>query len=472
MTWQQIMQDAGLTERESKSVLILSVSKNLKASELAKKLETTRLDAYNSLSRLQEIGIVTVSAEKPMKFSCPPVEQVVEKLIVMLKERLQLTESGFKELQSNNKNISKEKIERNVVEEPKFAVLKERSNILNKIKDITTLAEERIVLILGQFGILHLCRSNALSEINSAAERGVVVQVLTQLDRRTIRFFDDLHPNISIRHSDELGSLGVIVDDLQVIQFLQVEKNPVGRGREDAALIIESKQFNSAQTNLVEVIWEEAIEFEIAKKRFTEERIVDPLRLIVGEGSFLEIFRDALGFSEELPEHDTPFDINSFMASGKELNAARKSLQSGKIEHLKILGIDIGNLLRQVGNRIGQELAFSLQSLDGDVDFLNEIMDWWEYAGLGELEYNFDPNFYVQANLPLSSKDNYGELPLWQMDYGIIEGALMSRYPEGSNVIIRKEGGESPTDPCKFHLIFITNELTDDDITVDSDSAV
>jgi hypothetical protein len=295
-----------------------------------------------------------------------------------------------------------------------------------------------------------------------------VVQVLAQLDRRTIRFFDDLHPNVLIRHSDELGSLGVIVDGFQVVQFLQVEKNPVGRGREDAALIIESKQFNSTQTNLVEMIWDEAIEFESAKKRFTEERIVDPLRLTVGEGSFLDIFRNALGFSEELPEHDTPFDINSFMASGKELNAARKSLQSGQLDNLRILGIDIGNLLRQVGNRIGQELAFSLQSLDEDVDFLNEIMDWWEYAGLGELEYFFDPIFYVQANLPQSSGDKNGDLPLWQMDYGIIEGALMSRYPEGSKVIIRKEGGEGPTDPCKFYLIFTTNELTD----IDSDSAV
>ena len=463
MTWQEIMQDAGLTEREAKSVLIMAVSKNLKASELAKELQTSRLDAYNSLSRLQEIGIVSVSAEKPMRFSCPPVDQVVEKLIMMQKERLKLTENGFKALQSEIKKTSKKNVEKSSVDEPKFAVLKERSHILNKVNDMANLAEERIILILGQFGILHLCRSRVISEINSAAERGVMVQMLAQLDRRTIRFFDDLHPNVLIRHSEELGFLGVIVDEVQVLQFLQAEKNPVGRGREDAALIIESKQFNSSQSNLVEIIWEEAIEFESAKKRFTEERIVDPLRLTVGEGSFLEIFRNALGFSEELPEHDIPFDMDSFMASGKELNAARKSLQSGQLDNLRILGIDLGNLLRQVGNRIGQELAFSLQSLDEDVSFLNEIMDWWEYAGLGELEYFFDPIFYVQANLPLSPEDSTADLPLWEMDYGIIEGALMSRYPEGSKVIIRKEGGEGPSDPCKFYLIFTTDELTDID---------
>ena len=69
MSWAQVLQDAGLSAREAESVLILSATTQMRASELAKELGTTRLDAYNSLSRLQEIGIVSVSAERPMKFS-------------------------------------------------------------------------------------------------------------------------------------------------------------------------------------------------------------------------------------------------------------------------------------------------------------------------------------------------------------------------------------------------------------------
>lgn len=461
MSWEQVLQDAGLTEREAKSVLIMSTQSRMRASELAKELKTTRLDAYNSLSRLQEIGIVTVSAERPMKFSCPPVDELVEKLIVMQKERIEQTEKGFKELQSNGKKLKKKEANTKSGEEPKFAVLKERIHILKKIENMAVSAEERLTLLLGQFGILHVCRSQALSEINSAAKRGVVVQVLAQLDRRTIRFFDELDNSIEIRHSDDLSSLGAILDEKEVVQFLQVENNPVGRGREDAALVIESEQFTNNQSNLVEAIWEEAIKFEIAKKRFTEERIVDPLRLTVGEGSFLDIFRGALGFSDDLPEEDTPFDPNSFLAAGKELNDARKSLQNGRLDSLRILGIDIGNLLRQVGNRIGQELAFSLQSLEGHVEFLNEMMDWWEYAGLGELSYNFDPLFYVEANLVSTHNNDDEELPLWEMDYGIIEGALMSRYPEGGDVIIRRDGGESSEESCRFELVFQGGEYVE-----------
>ena len=60
MDWTELFEEAGLSDREAKSLVILSSSKELKASDLAKKLGTNRLDAYNSLSRLTQIGLVNV----------------------------------------------------------------------------------------------------------------------------------------------------------------------------------------------------------------------------------------------------------------------------------------------------------------------------------------------------------------------------------------------------------------------------
>lgn len=458
MSWQQVLRDAGLTEREADSVLILSASDRMRASELAKELGTTRLDAYNSLSRLQEIGVVTVSAERPMKFSCNSVDVIVQQLIEMQKQNLKRTESGLAELQSG-KSVSKNKSSSNDdVLGPRFAVLKERSNIFSRVAKMAEGADEQLFLLLGQFGILHLCRSDALVEVNAAAQRGIVVNVLAQLDRRTIRFFDELDDSIRIRHSDDVSSLGVLKDEEEVIQFLQVEENPVGRGREDAALVIESSSFASTQANLVEAIWEEAVEFNIAKIRFTEERIVDPLRLTVGEGSFLDSFRTALGFAGELPDEDTPFDPRSFLASGSELNEARMELQSGRLDSLRVLGIDIGGILRQVGNRIGNELAFSLRSIEGHVEFLNEMMDWWEHAGLGEIDYDLDPTFHVKVYLTNNDTDGQDALPLFELDDGIIEGVLSTRYPEDGEVSIRREEGDGD-EYSRYHLLFRSDEL-------------
>ena len=459
LSWKQVMLDAGLNQREADAIIALSSRDRMKASELAKELGTTRLDAYNSLSRLQEMGIVLVSADKPMKFSCDNLQTVVKKLIDLQQIRLKRVKRGFADLEGKITKPDETQITQNHnFVEPRFAVLKERVHIFNKIKKLAENTEERLVLLLGQFGILHLCRSEALAEVNSAAQRGVVVNVLSQLDRRKIRFFADLDDAINIRHSDDVSSLGALRDNAEVVQFLQVEENPVGRGRGDAALVIESESFAATQTDLVEAIWEEAVDFEIARKRFTEEKIVDPLKLTVGEGSFLDSFRAALGFTEDLPSEDTPFDPQSFLASGTELNEARMLLQDGKLTNLKTLGIDIGGILRQVGNRIGRELAFSLRSIDSDVEFLNEVMDWWEHAGLGEIDYDLDPTFHVKVYLKHKDGDSEDSLPLTELDDGIIEGALQTRYPEDGDVTIRRDSGDGD-EFSNYHLIFQIDDL-------------
>ena len=465
MNWAELFQDAGLSEREARSVEILSSSKELKASELAKKLGTNRLDAYNSLSRLTEIGLVSVTADRPMRFSCSSLPVLFKRLIKDQRERIDRTSQSFEKLMSGEKP-DYEKGEQSNSDETnaRFAVLKGREHIHKKIANFADEAEERLTLLLGRFGILHLCRSSGLEEVNSAAQRGVVVTVIAQLDRRTVRFYDQLDESIEVRHTDEISSLGVLQDTSQVIQFLHVEENPVGRGRDDAALVIHSEVFNSSHSDFISAIWNEAVDFESAKKRFTEERIVDPLRLTIGQGSFLDQFRDALGVNSELPETDTPFNPKSFLASTREINQARTALQGGTVQSLKQLGIDMNTMLRQIGQRIGEELTFSLRKIEGHVEFLSELMDWWEHAGLGELDYDSDPFFHIVVKLAHpEDMDNPNSLPLWELDDGIIEGALMSRYPSTGNVRIRRESFEDADGPTwRYTLIFIEDNLDED----------
>ena len=455
MDWAELFEEAGLTDREARSLVLLSSSKELKASDLAKKLGTNRLDAYNSLSRLTQIGLVNVTADRPMRFSCSSLPVLFKKLIKDQKSRIDRTTKAFENIMSGASDDALESDNSNEDSSAKFAVLKGREHIQKRIGELANEAEGQLILFLGRYGILHLCRSPSVDEINSAAERGVIVKVLAQLDRRTLKFFDQLHDSIEIRHSDEVNSLGVLKDQSDVIQFLFVEQNPVGRGREDAALVVSSEVFASSHYEFMMAIWNRAVDISSAKKRFTEERIVDPLRLTIGEGSFLEQFREALDFSGELPDEDTPFNPDSFLASSNEINQARAALQDGTVFSLHQLGIDIKTMLRQVGHRIGAELAFSLRNIEGHVEFLSELMDWWEHAGLCELEYDTVPFFHIKVNLthpPINQKE---VLPLWELDDGIIEGALRSRYPEDSNVRIRREEDQGEDEMWRYTLIFI-----------------
>jgi len=438
MQWSQVLSDAGLSDREVNAVMVLSSKSSLKASELAKELGTTRLDAYNSLERLQSIGLVKTIADRPMRFSCPPIHDAVSHLINIRSEQLQKISSGFETLKSSSPMQDQPDEDNTDSSNPKFAVLKERTHIMNRIDKMASGASHSLILVLGKFGILHLCRGAALGSVNDAAERGIEVRVLAQLDRRTIRFFSQLHDSVKIRHTKDLEAQGAIMDSSETIQYLNMEENPVGRGKNDAALIVESEPFGISQRNLVDSIWDDAIPFAAASKRFTEDRIVDPLRVTLEGGSFLDRFREVLEIEEDLPEEDTPFNPDAFLASSGEINKARRKLSSGGIKEMSSFGINLSDILRQVGMRIGEELAFSLRTIEGDIEFLNEMMDWWEHAGLGELSYGIDPDFHIKAVLA-DEPDSSHSLPLHALDGGIIEGALVARYQGTNGVMVGRD---------------------------------
>ena len=57
LEWKELLMTAGLDEKEADIVCMLNQTQNRKASYLAKELKLSRLDAYNTLSKLQEKGI-------------------------------------------------------------------------------------------------------------------------------------------------------------------------------------------------------------------------------------------------------------------------------------------------------------------------------------------------------------------------------------------------------------------------------
>ena len=79
------------------------------------------------------------------------------------------------------------------------------------------------------------------------------------------------------------------------------------------------------------------------------------------------------------------------------------------------------------------------------------MMDWWEYAGLGRLEYDVDPNFHVRVGLNHPPIDDPDALPMWEMDDGIIEGALTSRFSKDAQIAIQRvEGSGSAEDLWQY----------------------
>ena len=209
--------------------------------------------------------------------------------------------------------------------------------------------------------------------------------------------------------------------------------------------------------DLIETLWDESIKFEIAIKRYTEEFIADPLKLVIGEGSFLQQISSALNL-EELPNFDTPFNIDNLEEVGNTISETRKKLSESSVSNLRLLGIDLNLMFRQIGNRIGEELSFSLNGIDNDFEFITEVMDWWEFAGLGELNYEINPTFRIIVDLD-KSNDNDNKFPIWELDDGILEGALLQRFSQENNMNVQRTILENNSNQVMYQILQITQDL-------------
>jgi len=188
MGWNRILSDAGLTDKEANAVIALSNRPNIKASELAKELGTTRLDAYNSLERLQRIGLVTSTADRPMRFSSPPIGDVVKMLIDIRREQLSRIEENYKGL-NNNSNTS-EILDEKAAGDAKFAVLKERIHILKRIEKMAEEAENlqnllNMFRVDGEETSIIQQSDSEIEEINSEIEQDEIIQIPEKTETKT-----------------------------------------------------------------------------------------------------------------------------------------------------------------------------------------------------------------------------------------------------------------------------------------------
>ncbi len=78
----------GLGEKETNLLITLAKLGPIKASSVARNLGINRMAAYRMLSRLTDMGLLQVSAEKPMRFAVAPIEEILEILTKVAKDKL------------------------------------------------------------------------------------------------------------------------------------------------------------------------------------------------------------------------------------------------------------------------------------------------------------------------------------------------------------------------------------------------
>ena len=148
----QKLVEAGLDEKHAQLIIDMACQPPAKASEIGKRLGLSRMDAYNSLKKLQEKGLVKATLDKPIRFFGMTINEVFRQIIRTkemdlrrMNENLEsLSKSGHFAITSDQPNK----------DEDSFSVLKDRHTIHATIESIVAEAETRIWLLLREVGHL------------------------------------------------------------------------------------------------------------------------------------------------------------------------------------------------------------------------------------------------------------------------------------------------------------------------------
>lgn len=438
----QKLMEAGLDEKHAQLIIDMACQPPAKASEIGKRLGLSRMDAYNSLKKLQEKGLVKATLDKPIRFFGMTINEVFKQIIRTkemdlrrMNENLDsLTSSGHFAIVSKQPNH----------DEDSFSVLKDRHTIHATIESIVAEAEDKIWLLLGKWGILHMLRSGCMDSVKEALNRNVEVKLVVCLDEKTVRFYDNLDKRIEIRHHPDFNLCGVFIDNEVGIQFVQTEESPTGRGKEDTAILMESDMLLTAQSELLRIQWNAASSYQTAKAKMIDGMMTEPLRLSLGEGSFYERFKESIKMG---------MDNNSNAVLTKRGQIVDNNLipQSNP---LSVLGINTNQLFQDVGFRIGQELAVKLQHIDNDETFWSNIKTEWQDLGMGDLEYDkLPPSVITVFDGNACEGQPESSLMFCNMDESVIAGVVKERYDKSIDSCKRQCSNDESS--CCYEITII-----------------
>ena len=408
--------EGGLDEKYAKIILSLVGQPPLKASEIGKLVSISRMDAYNSLKKLNEMGLVLATLDKPMRFSGLQISDVFKQLIKREEASVRRLQQHLNEINENSIIINSNLYSQ--TQEALFSVIKDRHSIYGTIENVVEESESMVWMTLSKWGILHLMRSGIIDSINESLNRGIQIRILANIDTKTINFFDKLDKRIQVRHLDNQAQMGVYVDEEVGIQIVYSETNPTGRGKADTALLIESSDYMAAQLELLKVQWNGGVDFASAKARLVDGMITEPLSLKIGEGSFYERLRKII-------EKDSGARFTNLVSRrpGEPTTLGLSAASLGE------LGINMSDILRVVGQRIGQELALEIRNEKEDSKFWTQLKYKWEELGMGKMSIDsMPPNIVSVTDTETSDRDHRLGSVLCHMDEGVLEGILKERY--------------------------------------------
>jgi sugar-specific transcriptional regulator TrmB len=259
-TLDKILENIGLTEKESEVYMFLAKNGVREAKEISGTMKMHRAQVYRILGNLQNMGIVEQTLEHPTRFAAVSLEKLMDQLIRSRREQVEQLEDEKDELAAYWRSIQTE----TTPHLEKFLVTSGSINIYSRISELIATAEKEISVLTTSLGMTRSVKARVDETVfNKVQEnKNVRLRLLTRVStdniealKQNLEKISNLSlQNIEGRHTNlQLFPRFIIKDDEEAVLFLTPREDYLPS--EDVSLWTNSKVFTQALKAFFDELW-------------------------------------------------------------------------------------------------------------------------------------------------------------------------------------------------------------------------
>lgn len=224
---QKLLMQYGLSEREALVYLSLLAKGTQSAGEIAKSVQIRRMEAYRTIKRLADSGVVVAAPGNPVRYTGEPIEQVVAMMMDRQMKKLDEMEKGRAEVVSIGKSIASPAKPRG---EYNFRMIQGREQIYGQVLRMVSGSSTSLEMVLTRNDLLQLHLLGLSDSLKEARKRGAKTRVISICDHQTIEASEAVMRSSEMRHSDDFAkSRIVLADNDQALVSLVLDDEVSGR---------------------------------------------------------------------------------------------------------------------------------------------------------------------------------------------------------------------------------------------------
>ncbi|HZY70809.1 MAG TPA: helix-turn-helix domain-containing protein [Thermoplasmata archaeon] len=359
-----LLLDEGVPDRGARLYLAACREGPQTASELARRCQLNRVDAYRFIRDLIDRGLLRSTGGRPMRFAALSPEQLLDRLHHQASERARSLESerdkilhGWREaLGTSDENDGR-----------RFTVLEGTDSVYRFLRRKLGAAEKEVWGCFTPAALARVLDQGLDRTLREARDRGVRVRVLTPVDPETLALARTLEGAAEIRHSPMNFGVASLVFD-----------------RSGMFVNISDHYANGASLPLVG-LWSASPELNHSGREY-----------------FRHVWGRSTPFTQRLVELDGPSPATISLAGGVGDEDALLRLREVAELGMRVTGVgevklDLAGLIGAIGRQLGHEISGRLTG-ESPPDVVRALAAYYAEHALGEVRIVRDRPFTLRVD--------------------------------------------------------------------------